>query len=128
MKPPDWVLPHPDNESLTLVRAVLPRHPDSSQTSFSFSGTGSNLTLALIITTSNFVNSTHFSLWEKPPELVWDTTTSLFRLLHEGLGLALLQLAVPVAAAGVLVQAQEILGHLHLLDVSDGVVSLSEQH
>ena len=50
-----------------------------------------------------------------------------FRLLQEGFGLALLQLAVPVAAAGGLVQAQELLGHLHLLDISDGVVSLSEQ-
>ena len=32
IKPPDWVLPHPDNESLTLARAVLLRHLDSLHT------------------------------------------------------------------------------------------------
>ena len=52
-----------------------------------------------------------------------DTTALKFRLLQEGLGLALLHLVV--AAAGGFVQAQEVLGNLHLLDVSDGVVTLS---
>ena len=52
--------------------------------------------------------------------------TMKFWLLQVGLGLALLQL-VPVAAAGDVVQAQELLGHLHLLDISDGEVPLSEQ-
>ena len=56
-----------------------------------------------------------------------DTTAVKFRLLQEGLDIALLHLAVLVAAAGGLVQAQELLGHLHLLDISDGVVTLSEQ-
>ena len=56
-----------------------------------------------------------------------DTTAVKFRLLQEGLDIALLQLAVLVAAAGGLVQAQELLGDLHLLDISDGVVPLSEQ-
>ena len=32
IKPRDWILPDPDNESLALVRAVLLSHPDSSQT------------------------------------------------------------------------------------------------
>ena len=50
-----------------------------------------------------------------------------FRLLQEGLNIAVLQLAVPVAAAGVLVQAKELLSHLYLLDISDGVVALTKQ-
>ena len=32
MKPHDWVLPDPHNESLALVGTVLLRHPDSSET------------------------------------------------------------------------------------------------
>ena len=32
IKPRDWILPDPDNESLALVRAVLLSHPDSSPT------------------------------------------------------------------------------------------------
>ena len=50
-----------------------------------------------------------------------------FRLLQESLGFAVLQLAVPVAAAGGRVQAQELLADTHILDVSDGVVPLAEQ-
>ena len=53
--------------------------------------------------------------------------TLMFRLLQVSIGLALLQLAVPVAAAGDIVQAKELLGHLHLLNISDGEVPLSEQ-
>ena len=53
--------------------------------------------------------------------------TLQFRLLQVSLGLAILQLAVPMTAPGGSVQAQEPLRHLHLLDISDGVVPLSEQ-
>ena len=44
-----WVLPHPDNESLTLARAVLLRHVDSSKTIPFCSGTGSHLILIIIV-------------------------------------------------------------------------------
>ena len=53
--------------------------------------------------------------------------TLTFRLLQDSLGLAILQLAVPMTAPGGSVQAQELLRHLHLLDISDGVVPLSEK-
>ena len=69
----------------------------------------------------------HFFLWEKPPDIVGDTATFFFQLLQVGLGLAALQLGVEVAAAGLGVQAEELSGHIHLLDISDGVVPLSEQ-
>ena len=71
--------------------------------------------------------TTHCSLWEKPPDIVGDTATFFFQFLQVSLGLAALQLGVEVAAAGLGVQAQELSGHTHLLNVSDGVVTLSEQ-
>ena len=37
MKPPDWILPDPDNESLTLVRTVF--SPDTSHATQTFTGT-----------------------------------------------------------------------------------------
>ena len=49
MKPPDWVLPDPDNESLTLAWTVLLRHLDSFKTIPFCSGTGAHLTLIIII-------------------------------------------------------------------------------
>ena len=59
--------------------------------------------------------------------MAWNTMTMTFCLLYVSLGLAMLQLAVPVTAADGSVQAQELLRHLHVLDISDGVVPLSEQ-
>ena len=59
--------------------------------------------------------------------MAWNTMTMRFCLLFVSVGLAMLQLAVPVTAADGIVQAQELLGHLHLLDISDGEVPLSEQ-
>ena len=53
--------------------------------------------------------------------------TMRFCLLFVSVGLAMLQLAVPVTAADGIVQAQELLGHLHVLDISDGVVPPSEK-
>ena len=47
--PRDWVLPDPDNEALTLARAVLLRHVDSSKTIPFCSGTGPHLTIIIII-------------------------------------------------------------------------------
>ena len=41
--------------------------------------------------------------------------------------ISLFLLAIRVAVSGRTVQAQELIGHLHLLDISDGVVTLSEQ-
>ena len=69
----------------------------------------------------------HIFLREEPHEIVWNTATFVFHLPEVSLGLAVLQLAVPVAAAGGRVQAQELLADTHVLDVSDGVVPLSEQ-
>ena len=45
----DWVFPDPDNQSLTLVGAVLLRHPDSVHTLPFCLGTGAHLTLIIII-------------------------------------------------------------------------------
>ena len=59
--------------------------------------------------------------------MAWNTMTMTFCLLYVSVGLAMLQLAVPVTAPGGSVQAQELLRHLHLLDISDGVVPLSEK-
>ena len=42
----DWVFPDPDNQSLTLVGAVLLRHPDIFHTSKIFMGAGLHLTLS----------------------------------------------------------------------------------
>ena len=72
-------------------------------------------------------NNFYFFLRENSLEIIGDTTTLFGHFLQVCLALALLQLAVPVAAAGGSVQAQELLAHTHLLDVSDGVVPLSEQ-